>query len=94
MLSESMPSAVVDLQQYPSFVFSFLMALGLFFVRRRRARVRAHPSEFRAWTAVVIFCLAVEVFLLVMPWVPPKGGIDGGDVSFFYATYCIVGLGM
>ena len=30
--------------------------------------------------------------MLIMPWVPPKGGIYAGDVSFFYSTYCIVGL--
>jgi hypothetical protein len=29
-----------------------------------------------------------------MPWVPPKGGIYAGDVSFFYATYCLAGLGI
>jgi hypothetical protein len=29
-----------------------------------------------------------------MPWVPPKGGINAGSVSFFYATYCIAGIGM
>jgi len=27
-----------------------------------------------------------------MPWVPPKGGSNGGDVSFWYATYCVVGI--
>ncbi|MCJ1384114.1 hypothetical protein MMC17_007230 [Xylographa soralifera] len=29
-----------------------------------------------------------------MPWYPPAGGADGGDVSFWYATYCVVGLGI
>jgi hypothetical protein len=27
-----------------------------------------------------------------MPWYPPAGGRNGGDVSFWYATYCAVGL--
>lgn len=85
---------VVDLQSYPANVFSFLTTLGLFFVRKRRASIGAPRSEFRAWNAVLVFSIAVNIYLLVLPWVPPTGGIYAGDVSFFYATYCIVGLGM
>jgi len=86
--------SVVDLQSYPANVFSFLTALGLFFVRRRRKEIGAPPSEFKAWNAVLVFTLCVNVYLLVLPWVPPEGGIYAGDVSFFYATYCIVGIAM
>jgi len=85
---------IVDLQSYPANVFSFLMTFGLFLVRKHRANIGAPPSEFRAWNAVLIFSLAVNVYLLVLPWIPPDGGIYAGDVSFFYATYCIVGLGI
>ncbi|TFK40147.1 high affinity methionine permease [Crucibulum laeve] len=85
---------IVDLQSYPANVFSFLMTLGLFFVRKRRCSIGAPASEFRAWNAVIIFSLSVNIYLLVLPWVPPEGGIYAGDVSFFYATYCIVGLGI
>lgn len=85
---------VVDLQSYPSNVFSLLMTLGLFFVRKRRLSIGAPKTEFRAWNVVLVFALAVNVYILVLPWVPPAGGIYGGDVSFFYATYCIVGLAM
>ncbi|KAF9484383.1 high affinity methionine permease [Pholiota conissans] len=85
---------IVDLQSYPANVFSFLMTIGLFFVRRRRQSIGAPKTEFRAWNVVLIFSLAVNVYLLALPWVPPAGGIYGGDVSFFYATYCIVGLGI
>ncbi|KAF8071685.1 high affinity methionine permease [Lyophyllum atratum] len=84
--------AIVDLQSYPANVFSFLTTLGLFFVRKRRASIGAPPTEFRAWNAVLIFALAVNIYLLVLPWIPPQGGIYAGDVTFFYATYCIVGI--
>lgn len=70
------------------------MTLGLFFVRKRRASIGAPTTEFRTWNAVLAFAIAVNIYLLVLPWVPPEGGIYAGDVSFFYATYCIVGLGM
>ncbi len=98
--SEIIPSqinschTVVDLQSYPSNVFSLLMTLGLFFVRKRRLSIGAPKTEFRAWNIVLLFALAVNVYILVLPWVPPAGGIYAGDVSFFYATYCIVGLAM
>jgi len=85
---------IVNLQSYPHNVFTFLLALGLFFVRKRRKQIGAPPSEFRAWNVVLFFTMAVNVYLLVLPWVPPEGGIYAGDVSFFYATYCIVGLGL
>ncbi|KAF8756933.1 Amino acid permease [Rhizoctonia solani] len=34
----------------------------------------------------------LSIALIIMPWIPPKGGSHGGDVDFFYATYCIVAL--
>lgn len=49
---------------------------------------------FRSWDAVVIFTILVNVFLLVMPFVPPEGGQYAGDVSFWYATYAVTGIGM
>lgn len=88
------PPVVVDLQSYPANVFSFLLAVGLFSVRKRRMSLGAPPAEFRAWNGVLLFTVCVNIYLLVLPWVPPEGGIYAGDVSFFYATYCIVGLAM
>ena len=70
------------------------MTLGLFFVRKRRRSIGAPPTEFRAWNVVLVFAILVNIYLLALPWVPPEDGINGGDVSFFYAAYCIVGLGM
>lgn len=54
----------------------------------------APRGEFVAWNVVLVFTMVVNVYLLVLPWVPPEGGIYAGDVSFFYATYCIVGLAL
>ena len=85
---------IVDLQSYPGNVFYFLTTLGVVLIRRRRAKMGIPRAEFRVWNVAVIFSLAINVFLLIMPWYPPTGGADGGDVSFWYATYCAVGLGM
>ncbi|MDA4808518.1 hypothetical protein NY486_21905, partial [Enterobacter hormaechei] len=34
-----------------------------------------------------------NVFLLIMPWVPPKAGINASAFGFFYAASSLVGLG-
>jgi len=85
---------IVDLQSYPNNVFFFATTFGLFLIRRSRAKLGLPKAEFRAWLVAIIFSLAVNVFILVMPWYPPPGGRYGGDVSFWYATYCVVGLAM
>lgn len=83
---------IVNLQSYPENVFRFLLTVGLWGVRKRRKALGAPRGEFVAWNAVLAFTVLVNVYLLILPWVPPEGGIYAGDVSFFYATYCIVGL--
>ncbi|KAF2138625.1 uncharacterized protein K452DRAFT_361276 [Aplosporella prunicola CBS 121167] len=85
---------VVDLQTYPNSIFYFLMTVGLYLIRRQRKRIGIGRSEFRCWDPAVILFLAVNLFLLIMPWYPPEGGATGGDVSFWYGTYCIVGIGI
>lgn len=85
---------VVDLQSYPSAMFQVAMTVGIYVLRWRRRRSGIPRSEFRAWDVAILFFLAYKVFILAMPWWPPLGGANGGDVSFWYATYCVVGIGM
>ncbi|KIM94016.1 hypothetical protein OIDMADRAFT_136507 [Oidiodendron maius Zn] len=85
---------IVDLQVYPNNVFMFTMTFGLLLIRRSRKKAGIVGIEFKAWNAAIIFSLAVNIFILVMPWFPPPGGKYGGDVSFWYATYCVVGLAL
>jgi len=47
---------------------------------------------FKAWLPAVWIRIVVCVALIAAPFVPPKDGT--GDVSFFYATYAIVGVGI
>ncbi|KAL8403543.1 hypothetical protein RB594_008710 [Gaeumannomyces avenae] len=83
---------VVSLKTYPDGVFHFAMAVGVYLIRHRRARAGIPASEFRAWDVAVVFFILIQVYILAMPWWPPAGGIYAGDVSFFYATYCLVGI--
>jgi hypothetical protein len=48
--------------------------------------------KYRARNIYVSLYLLSAIFLLIMPWVPPEPG--HGDVSFWHATYCVVGLGI
>jgi amino acid transporter len=83
---------VVSLKSYPDAVFHAAMGAGLVLLRRRRARSGTPRSAFRAWWILVGLYILSQIYLLVMPWIPPKTGIYGGTVSFFYATYMLVGL--
>lgn len=87
---------VVDLAIYPSAFFSLIMAIGLFFVRYRRKKLGLGRKDrtFKAWDVAVIFTIAVNFYLVVMPWYPPASGATGGDVTFWYATYVVTGIGM
>ena len=87
-------SSVVDLQIYPDSLFKLAMVIGLLFVRRARRRLDLPKTEFRAWDFVVYFNILVMIFLVVMPWYPPAKGRNGGDVSFWYGTYIVVGIAM
>ncbi|KAL3421229.1 high affinity methionine permease [Phlyctema vagabunda] len=85
---------IVDLQSYPSNMFLAATTFGLILIRRNRAKLSVPRTEFRVWDAAIGFTLAVNLFLLAMPWYPPPSGRFGGDVSFWYATYCVTGIGI
>lgn len=87
---------VVDLNSYPTAFFYLLMAVGLLIVRYRRKKLGLSlgRGDFRAWDALVIITIGVNLYLLVMPWYPPINGATGGEVSFWYATYVVTGIGM
>lgn len=91
---EKLTDIVVDLGIYPMSFFTFLLSVGLLVTRARRKRLNIPPSEYRAWDIAVAFSILSNLYMLVAPWYPPTTGATGGDVSFWYATYCVVGLGM
>lgn len=68
------------------------MAVGIYFVRRRRGKLGLPRAEFRAWDPVVIFNILVNLYLVVMPWYPPASGRNGGNVSFWYGTSIVTGI--
>lgn len=70
------------------------MAVGLYMVRYRRQKPQLGRSEFRAWDIVIVLSVAIQFFMLIGPWYPLATGATGGEVSFWYATYVVTGIGM
>ncbi|OQE29134.1 hypothetical protein PENFLA_c004G00947 [Penicillium flavigenum] len=85
---------VNDLNIIPSAAFNLSMALGIYVVRWRRSKANLPEPEFKAWNFVILFNILVQLYLLVMPWYPATGGQYADDVSFWYATYAVTGIGI
>ncbi|KAF7159607.1 hypothetical protein CNMCM5623_004987 [Aspergillus felis] len=85
---------VVDLGVYPTSAFALVLAIGLLLTRRHRKRHNIPPSGYKAWDMVVGFSILSNTYMVVAPWYPPTTGANGGDVSFWYATYLAVALGI
>ncbi|OAX31673.1 amino acid transporter [Rhizopogon vinicolor AM-OR11-026] len=83
---------IVDMGSYPNHVFRVAIAIGLWLLRGQRMLAGFAASKYRARNIYVFFYLLSALFLLIMPWVPPEPG--HGDVSFWYASYCVAGLGV
>ncbi|OLN96833.1 High-affinity methionine permease 4 [Colletotrichum chlorophyti] len=83
---------VVSLKTYPDGMFHFAMAIGVYLIRTRRKRAGLGRTEFKSWHVTVIFFILLQVYILAMPWWPPRNGPYSGNVSFWYATYCVVGI--
>jgi hypothetical protein len=82
------------LKTYPDGLFHLALGIGLYLVRRHNKRVGRGRRDFKVWDVLLIFFILIQVFIIAMPWWPPKGGPYAGEVSFWYATYCVVGIAM
>ncbi|RWA04273.1 hypothetical protein EKO27_g10832 [Xylaria grammica] len=83
-----------SLKSYPDGVFFVAMAIGVYIIRYRQKRLGRGRPAFKAWDICLIFFLLVQVYTIATPWIPPKGGPYAGEVSFWYATYAAVGIGV
>ncbi|GME81633.1 unnamed protein product [Ambrosiozyma monospora] len=80
---------IIDLGSYSNYIFETLLAFGLFKLRRERKRKGLGYREFHIPTPCLVIVLLWSIFVLAMAFVPPKGTLNGSDVSFFYAAYPI-----
>ncbi|KAI1075994.1 amino acid transporter [Whalleya microplaca] len=85
---------VISLRAYPDGIFQLAMALGVYVIRYRHKRLGRGAPDFKTWDVALIFYILIQVYVIATPWIPPKGGPYAGEVSFWYATYCVVGIGI
>ncbi|KAF8678302.1 Amino acid permease [Rhizoctonia solani] len=75
---------LIDLTSYPALVFSLLIGCGVWILRRRRERLGLPEHAYKAPNIAVVVYVVQSIALIIMPWIPPKGGSKGGDLSGFY----------
>ena len=80
---------ILDVEGYPGVITSAAISIGLLLLRYRRPELR---RPYKAWLPTVYLRIGISFVLVLAPFFPPKDG--KGDVSFFYATYAIVGIAM
>ncbi|KAJ5306980.1 hypothetical protein PENANT_c003G08643 [Penicillium antarcticum] len=85
---------IVDMGTYPGSIFSLILAIGLVITRQRRKRLNLGAPDYQTWHVTVGFSILSNLYMVAMPWYPPSTGAKGGDVSFWYATYCAVAIGI
>lgn len=73
----------MSIQTYPNRLFDLALVIGVYFIRRRRAKAGIARPEFVAWHIALWFSIAVNIFVLVMPWVPPAAGAEPFSFPYY-----------
>ena len=80
---------IADVEAYPSQFFALAVSAGLLWLRYKRPDLE---RPFKAWSSLVVIRILICLSLIAAPFFPPKDG--HGDVSFWYASYAVVGVSM
>lgn len=85
---------IVDMGSYSGYIFTLALICGLLKVRRdRKLRNLGTKGQYLPLPCIIILLL-FELMVIILAFVPPKHGLIGSDVTFFYATYPIVSIGL
>ncbi|AWU73692.1 uncharacterized protein C5L36_0A02940 [Pichia kudriavzevii] len=85
---------IVDMGSYSGYIFTLALICGLLKVRRdRKLRNLGTKGQYLPLPCIIILLL-FELMVIILAFVPPKHGLIGSDVTFFYATYPIVTIGL
>lgn len=85
---------IVDMGSYSGYVFTLILIIGLLKVRRDRKLKGLDSTGQYLPLPFIIILLLFYLFVIAIAFVPPKHGLIGSDVTFFYATYPIVTIGL
>ncbi|KAK2808512.1 hypothetical protein FQN50_004721 [Emmonsiellopsis sp. PD_5] len=80
-------SFILDVEGYPVQMITLALSIGIIVLRYKQPGLE---RPFKAWSPAVWISILFSIGLLAAPFFPPADG--KGDVSFFYATYAIVGV--
>lgn len=53
---------IVSIQTYPNRLFDLALVIGVFFIRRRRAKAGLPRPEYVAWDIALYFSIAANIF--------------------------------
>ncbi|KAJ8514224.1 hypothetical protein ONZ45_g8226 [Pleurotus djamor] len=67
---------IVSIQTYPGRLFDLALLVGIYLIRRRRAKAGLPRPEYVAWHVAIAFNFFFNMLILVMPWVPPAKGSE------------------
>ncbi|KAG5458779.1 MAG: high-affinity methionine permease [Olpidium bornovanus] len=82
---------ILDVISYPVSIINAAIAAGLLLIRAGVLKYDWSPP-FRCPVSVAGFFLCANIFLVVLPLVPPPG--LKGDTSLPYYLYCVIGAGI
>lgn len=82
---------LVDIGGYPVSLVSAAVSLGLLHLHNSRSEGWVTPCK--APRVAIVVSAASNILLLVLPWIPPAGGM-GEDDQFPYFTYPATSLGV
>lgn len=85
---------IVDMGTYSGYIFTLFLVIGLLRIRRDRKLKGLGTKGQYLPLPLIIILLLFEVMVIAIAFVPPKGTLIGSDVTFFYATYPIVTIGI
>ncbi|KAK9364604.1 amino acid permease-domain-containing protein [Lipomyces kononenkoae] len=86
---------IVDIGGFSGYVFNLILVIGLLLVRRQRKSKSLGYAGWKTPLPVIIITILFDIFVIAISFVPPNNGsLIGSDVSFFYATYAVVSIGV
>ncbi len=80
---------IIAIQTYPARLFDLALVLGVYLIRRRRSKAGLSRPEFMAWHAALWLSIAVNLFVLIMAWVPPVAGEEPFSFPYWVPWVCL-----
>lgn len=80
----------MDLYTYPGAWINGFVAAGLIYLHFKKSEQWSSP--FKAWLPVIVLYLLANIFLALVPFIPPDGDHNAGGYPYF--VFPVVGVGV